>query len=268
MKMVAASKLKRARDQADAAKPYAEKMASIVGSLAANAPQLSVGVASLLTGTGQDKTHLIIVATSDRGLCGGFNHSIIKSAKRKISKLQQDGKIVKLLCIGKRGYDSLKPLYSKEIIAHYSGIGSKGLKFEDANQVAQKILELFEKNGFDFCHIVYNSFQSVISQIVRAEQIIPLAIEDKGGASTNSYEYEPSEDEILNKLLPKNVSIQIYKALLDNNASEQGARMTAMDNATRNSGEIIKKLTLLYNRTRQAHITKELIEIISGAEAI
>lgn len=268
MKMVAASKLKRARDQAEAASPYAHHMENIVKMLAASSEKPHIGQTSLLTGTGKDATHLIIVATSDRGLCGGFNGSIIKAAKRKIEKLEQEGKKVKILCVGKKGYDSLKGFCGNKIVAHFDGIGSKGLKFLDISKMSEKVLELFEEREFDFCHIIFSKFKSVISQIVTVQQLIPLEIQHNSDKITVPYEFEPTEEEILEKLLPKNIAVQIYRALLENIASEQGARMTAMDSATRNSGEIIKKLTLVYNRTRQAYITKELIEIISGAEAI
>lgn len=268
MKMVAASKLKRARDQAEAATPYAQHMENIVKALAAGSEKPHTGQVSLLTGTGKDLTHLVIVATSDRGLCGGFNSSIIKAAKRKLEKLEQTGKNVKLICIGKKSYDSLKSLYAGKIIAHFDGIGSKGLKFTDIGKISEKVLELFEQREFDFCHIIFSKFKSVISQIVTLQQLIPLEIQESSDKIAVPYEFEPTEEEILEKLLPKNIAVQIYRALLENIASEQGARMTAMDSATRNSGEIIKKLTLVYNRTRQAYITKELIEIISGAEAI
>jgi F-type H+-transporting ATPase subunit gamma len=268
MKMVAASKLKRAREQAEASQPYANKMASIVHNLSGGSGEQQLDQVSLLSGTGKDDVHLIIVATSDRGLCGSFNTSIIKSSRRKVSSLLAQGKKVKIICVGKKGYDLLKSQYQSHIIKHYDGLGKKGIKFVEANSIAEVILEQFEKREFDYCHIIYNKFKSVISQILTDQQLIPLHFEGGTAQESSNCDYEPSEEAILENLLPKNVAVQIYHALLENFASEQGARMSAMENATRNSGEIIKELNLLYNRTRQAYITKELIEIISGAEAV
>lgn len=269
MKMVAASKLKRAREQAEAAGPYASRMNAIVRTLAKNAPAANPNEVSLLTGTGSDKTHLIIVATSDRGLCGGFNSSIIKASRKQIDLLIREGKNVKIMCVGKKGYDLLKGQYGKKIILRLDGIGRKGVRFQEASEIAEKVMELFEKGEFDVCTIIFNKFKSAISQILTQQQLVPLSIEEANDNEVSvPYEYEPSEEEILEQLLPKNIAIQMYYSLLENNASEQGARMSAMDNATRNSGEMIKKLNLVYNRTRQAYITKELIEIISGAEAL
>lgn len=270
MKMVAASKLKRSREQAEAAAPYASRMESIVRTLASGA-QTDPNKISLLTGTGKDKTHLVVVATSDRGLCGGFNSSIIKASKKHIDNLLKEGKTVKIFCVGKKGYDILKGQYGNKIISKVDGLGRKGIKFAESSEIAEKILELFEKGEFDVCSIIFNKFKSAITQILTNQQLIPLSIDDASNnneANSIPYDYEPSEEEILEQLLPKNIAIQIYYSLLENNASEQGARMSAMDSATRNSGEMIKKLNLVYNRTRQAYITKELIEIISGAEAL
>lgn len=268
MKMVAASKLKRAREQAEASEPYANRMSMIVRNLAKGSNSSGSEQISLLSGTGKDLIHLIIIATSDRGLCGSFNTSILKSARRKISSLLAQGKKVKIICVGKKSYDLLKSQYQSLIIKHYDGLGKKGIKFAEANSIAEFVLEQFEKGEFDYCHIIYNKFKSVISQILTDQQLVPLHFEQESENSNAVCEYEPTEEEILENLLPKNIAVQIYYALLENFASEQGARMSAMDNATRNSGEIIKELNLLYNRTRQAYITKELIEIISGAEAV
>jgi len=266
MKMVAASKLKRSREKAEAAVPYADKMSKIVTSLATSVTSTPEG-SSLLTGTGQDKTHLVVVITSDRGLCGAFNSSILKAARKKVASLRADGKTVKIMCLGKKGHDLLKGQYKEAIIYYKDGIGKKGVMFEEAHEVGEKILELFETGQFDVCSIIYNKFISVISQLVTDQQVIPLPVPEEK-VEMDPYEYEPEEEEILNQLLPKNISVQCYRALLESSASEQGARMSAMDSATRNSGEMIKDLNLLYNRTRQAYITKELIEIISGAEAV
>lgn len=267
MKMVAASKLKRARDQAEGAMPYASKMANIVQSLASNFDDSGSNL-GLLHGTGNDKQQLIIVITSDRGLCGGFNSSIVKYMKRKLDTLRSEGKKFQLIFIGKKGYDLLRPYYKDDIVGHYSGLGRKGLKFAELNEIVEQVLGMFDESKFDICSVVFNKFKSVISQIVTDKQLIPLELPVNENQGLKVYDYEPSEEEILEKLLPKNVAVQIFYALLESIASEQGARMTAMDNATRNSGEMIKKLQLLYNRTRQAYITKELIEIISGAKAV
>ncbi len=267
MKMVAASKLKHAREKAEAAAPYADKMAGIVMSLAAGSEHPANSEPSLLTGTGKDRTHLILVVTSDRGLCGAFNSSIIKASRRKIESLVASSKDVKVICLGKKGYDLLKGQYGSRIVMHKDGIGRKGVRFAEAQEIAEKLLEMFEMKQFDVCNIIYNKFKSVISQIVTDQQIIPLEVPAEKSAPA-PYDYEPEEEEILKSLLPKNVAVQAYRALLESSASEHGARMSAMDSATRNSGEMIKRLNLQYNRTRQAYITKELIEIISGAEAV
>ena len=267
MKMVAAAKLRRAKDAAEAARPYAEAMERMMNSLAASVPQGSDGP-PLLSGTGKQDTHLVVVATSDRGLCGGFNSTIVRSARRKIRELQVSGKQVKIVCVGRKGFEQLQGEFGKLIIAR-PDIKAKKVAYSDAENVARLITEKFHAGEFDVAHVVYNKFKSAISQIVTWQQVIPLALPETGAdANQTPYECEPDENEILAELLPKNLGVQIYKALLENAASEQGARMTAMDNATRNAGDMIKKLNLKYNRTRQAAITKELIEIISGAEAV
>lgn len=272
MKMVAASKLRRAQDQALAARPYAEMMDKMVSSLSGESEALDTPL-PLLSGTGKDHVHLVVVATSDRGLCGGFNSSIVKEARRTIQSLLNKGKEIKIICIGRKGRDQLRRDFSSHIIENIFDIGKPRLSFDDAQNITDKILTLFHEQAFDVCTIVYNKFKSAISQEVQVQQLIPL---QKGAseakvASENLqalYEFEPGPGEVLESLLPRNLSIQVYRALLENAASEQGARMAAMDNATRNAGDMIKKLTLTYNRARQAYITKELIEIISGAEAL
>jgi len=272
MKMVAAAKFRRAQEQALAARPYAERMARVLGSLA-SATAGGDGP-SLLAGTGKDQVHLVIVATSDRGLCGGFNSSIVRGARQFIRQLVADGKQVKILAVGRKGGDQLRRDYARLIIDTISDVGKKRLAFSDAQGVAQKVLALYDAGEFDVATLFYNRFKSAISQIVTKQQLIPFPVEEKtegapaGDAALAVYEFEPDEQEILADLLPRNLAIQIFRALLENAASEQGARMTAMDNATRNAGDMIKRLTLQYNRTRQAAITKELIEIISGAEAL
>ena len=268
MKMVAASKLRRAQENAEKGRPYSEKMNNIILNLSSsisdkeNAPKL-------LKGTGQDKTHLCIVMTSDRGLCGGFNSNIIKKSKIYFQKILNENKILKIITVGSKGYDQLKRQYKDNIIERLSFKESKNINYFDANKVGMKIIEKFEKGEFDICTIFYNQFKNVITQIPQEQQIIPLKSETKKDETQNeSYEFEPEEDEILSNLLPKNISTQIFKAMLENSASEQGSRMSAMDNATRNAGEMVDKLTIEYNRSRQAAITKELIEIISGAESL
>ena len=223
----------------------------------------------LLIGSGEDKVHLCIVMTSDRGLCGGFNTNIIKKAKSYFQKILGEGKSLKIITVGSKGYDQLKRQYKKNIIEKLSFKDSKNINYFDANKVGKIIIEKFEKEEFDVCTIFYNQFKNVITQIPQEQQIIPLKTENEKDQTNNeSYEFEPEEDEILSNLLPKNISTQIFKAMLENSASEQGSRMTAMDNATRNAGEMVDKLTIQYNRSRQAAITKELIEIISGAESL
>src|SRR5690242_5470080 len=271
MKMVAASRLRRAQEQAEAARPYATRMNRMLGSLAANLKG-QANAPRLLAGTGKDQTHLIVVATSDRGLAGGFNASILRDARRQVRELQGEGKTVKLLTIGRKGRDSLRRDSSRLVVQSFTDVGRPKLTFEAAHGVAERLLELFEAGEFDVCTIIFNRFRSAISQIVTRQQLIPFAPpkaeENAATASGAIYEFEPEESEILGELLPRNLAVQIFTALLENTASEQGARMTAMDNATRNAGDMIDRLTITYNRSRQAAITKELIEIISGAEAL
>jgi F-type H+-transporting ATPase subunit gamma len=270
MKMVSAAKLRRAQEQAEAARPYAERMERVLGRLAAAAAGKD-GAPALLAGNGKDQTHLIVVMSSDRGLCGGFNSSIARGARKLARDLKTQGKTIKILCIGRKGRDQLRREFPSEIIGTVEDIGKPKLKYAAAEAVAIRILGMFEHGEFDVCEIVYNRFKSAMTQIVTVQQLIPFAPaaanenDPSGGAY---YEFEPDELEILSSLLPKNLGMQIFKALLENNASEQGARMTAMDSATRNAGDMINKLTITYNRSRQAAITKELIEIISGAEAV
>ncbi len=268
MKMVAAAKLRRAQESAEKGRPYSEKMNNVILNLSSgisdkeNAPKL-------LSGTGNDKVHLCVVVTSDRGLCGGFNSNIIKKAKSYFSQILSEGKELKIITVGSKGNDQLKRMYGDKIIENISFKESKNANYFDADKVGKLVIDKFESSEFDICIIFYNQFKNVITQIPKAQQIIPLNSEDsEENTSEESYEFEPDEDEILNNLLPKNISTQIFKAMLENSASEQGSRMSAMDNATRNAGEMVDKLTIQYNRSRQAAITKELIEIISGAESL
>ena len=267
MKMVAAAKLRRAQESAEKGRPYSEKMNNII-------LNLSIGISDkenapkLLSGSGNDKVHLCVVMTSDRGLCGGFNSNIIKKAKSYFVKLEEEGKDLKIITVGSKGNDQLKRAYGNKIIANISFKESKHANYFDAEKVGKMVIEKFEAEEFDVCTIFYNQFKNVITQIPQAQQIIPLNNEGEENSSEESYEFEPDEDEILSNLLPKNISTQIFKAMLENSASEQGSRMSAMDNATRNAGEMVDKLTIEYNRSRQAAITKELIEIISGAESL
>jgi F-type H+-transporting ATPase subunit gamma len=266
MQMVAAAKLRRAQSAAEAARPYAERMAQVLGNIASG---ITVGPETprLMGGTGADRTHLLIVCTAERGLCGAFNSSIARLAREHIARLQREGKAVKIICVGKKGHDILRRLYGSLIIDVVDLRSVRHLGFEDADAIAQRIIERFEAGEFDVATLFYSRFRSVIAQVPTAQQIIPAQVETGAGVDA-SYDYEPGEGEILETLLPRNVTVQIFRALLENAASEQGARMSAMDNATRNAGDMIKKQTQLYNRTRQAMITKELIEIISGAEAL
>lgn len=271
MKMVAASKLRRAQAAAEAARPYAERMEKVLSGLAASV-QKDPGAPRLLTGTGQDKTHLLIVATSERGLCGGFNTSIVRAARARIEALKAEGKTVKILCLGKKGFAQLKRLYQPLILDVVDFSQVRRVGFADVQPVAERVLTMFDDGEFDVATIFYARFKSALTQIVTAQQLIPAEFMGEEAEPLTSggavYEFEPDEKEILASLLPRNVAVQIFRATLENAASEQGARMTAMDSATRNAGEMIGKLTLKYNRTRQAAITKELIEIISGAEAL
>jgi F-type H+-transporting ATPase subunit gamma len=268
MKMVAASKLRRAQSAAEQARPYAARMERMLGALAASMAGQS-GVPALLAGTGRDQVHLIIAVTGDRGLCGGFNSSIVRSVRQLTQNLQAQGKTVKIMPVGRKGRDQLKRDYASLLMTGWEDIGKRGVSFVEADQITSQVISLFEQGAFDVCTVVYNRFQSVISQIVTRQALIPLpAPEATVDASGALYEFEPSEEAILAELLPRNLAIQMFRALLESSASEQGARMSAMDNATRNAGDMLNKLTIKYNRSRQAQITKELIEIISGAEAL
>ncbi len=277
MKMVAAAKLRRAQEQAIAARPYAERMERMLGSVAASVAGVA-GAPPLLVGTGADARHLVVVATSDRGLCGGFNSTIVREARSFIRALQADGKEVMILCVGRKGRTQLARDFGALIVDTVENVGRPRLGFDDAQGIAGVVLGMFDDGTIDVCTIIYNRFVSAISQIVTRQQLIPFAAPEAAAneneapeqaTSSNAvYEYEPDEAEILAELLPLNLSVQVFRALLENNASEQGARMAAMDSATRNAGDMIDRLTLNYNRTRQAAITSELIEIISGAEAV
>ncbi len=267
MKMVAAAKLRKAQESAEKGRPYSEKMNNIILNLS-NGISDKENTSKLLSGTGDDKVHLCVVMTSDRGLCGGFNSNIIKKAKSYFSKISAEGKEFKIITVGSKGNDQLKRVYGEKIIENISFKESKNANYFDADKVGKMIIEKFEAGEFDVCTIFYNQFKNVITQIPQAQQIVPLNNEEDENNSDESYEFEPDEDEILSNLLPKNISTQIFKAMLENSASEQGSRMSAMDNATRNAGEMVDKLTIEYNRSRQAAITKELIEIISGAESL
>ena len=271
MQMVAAAKLRRAQTAAEAARPYSSRMDAVLANLSA-AMEGRDGAPELMVGNGKDQIHLLIVATAERGLCGGFNSSIARLAREKARSLKADGKDVKILCVGKKGYDALRMEFSPIIIDTISFREVKNIGFENAQMVGEKVLTMFDAGEFDIATLFYSEFQSVLTQIPTAQQIIPPQAAAKDGAETEGdpvfYDYEPDETEILEDLLPRNISVQIFRALLENGASEQGARMSAMDNATRNAGEMIDKLSLTYNRQRQAQITSELIEIISGAEAL
>jgi F-type H+-transporting ATPase subunit gamma len=270
MQMVAAAKLRRAQAAAEAARPYAERIEKVLINLAGG---VSSGAPVLLSGNGRDETHLLIVATAERGLCGAFNSSIVRLAREHITRLQGQGKTVKILCVGKKGYDQLRRQYEKHIVELIELRGVRQLGFDNGDAIGRKVIEMFEQGEFDVATLFFSQFKSVIQQIPTAQQLIPaqIPVNENAEAASGpqpSYEYEPGQDEILETLLPRNISVQIFRALLENAASEQGARMSAMDNATRNAGDMIKKQTTLYNRSRQAIITKELIEIISGAEAL
>jgi F-type H+-transporting ATPase subunit gamma len=272
MQMVAAAKLRRAQSAAEAARPYASRMETVLANLA-TALQGREGGPPLMVGTGKDAVHLLVVCTAERGLCGAFNSAIVRLAREHINRLLADGKQVKILCVGRKGSDQLKRLYAPLIIETIEFKGVRQLSFEHAEKVSDKIRELYSAGVFDVATLFFSRFRSVISQIPTAQQIIPATIPAEAASQEAAlggavYEYEPDEAEILTELLPLNITVQVFKALLENAASEQGARMSAMDNATRNAGDMIGRLTLNYNRTRQAMITKELIEIISGAEAL
>jgi len=270
MQMVAASNLRRAQEAAEAARPYAEKMNAVIASLAGGFKD-NPGAPALLAGTGKDEVHLVIVATADRGLCGAFNTNIVRRARSHIQSLERAGKVVKILCVGRKGRDQLKRLYARHIIDTVDFVGVKRIGFANAAAIGRRVLDMFAAGEFDVASIVYSEFKSVIRQVPTLHQLIPAVVEEAGplsGPQGNVYEYEPDEGAILADLLPRNVNVQIFRALLENVAGEFGAKMAAMDSATRNAGEVIDNLTLQYNRTRQAMITKELIEIISGAEAL
>ena len=271
MQMVAAAKLRRAQEAAEAARPYAERMDRVLANLSAGMIGRSDAPA-LLAGTGNDQVHLVIVATADRGLCGGFNSSIARLARQNINRLIGEGKTVKILTVGRKGHDALKRDFGDKIVKSYEFTGIRQIGFAQAEDIAKTVLELFEGGEFDVATLFYSKFVNVVSQIPTAQQIIPASLPDAGEGSVDLggavYEYEPEESEILEELLPRNLSVQIFRALLENVAGEFGAKMSAMGNATRNAGDMIKQLNVTYNRSRQAMITKELIEIISGAEAL
>ena len=273
MKMVAAAKLRRAQEGAEAARPYALRMEGMVAAIA-SAVGDPAGAPKMLSGTGSDQVHLLVACTADRGLCGGFNGSIVRETRARARKLKADGKTVKILCVGKKARDLLRRDMRADIVETFEGIGRRGVVYSDAETVAAKITEMFEAGEFDVCTVIFNRFKSAMTQIVTRQQLIPFqgAKKDEDAQAAAGpkaiYIYEPEEEEILADLLPRNLAVQIFQALLESAASEHGARMTAMDSATRNAGDMIGRLTLTYNRTRQAFITKELIEIISGAEAL
>ena len=269
MQMVAAAKLRRAQDSAEASRPYTERFNSVLGALA-SANAAGSGGPQLLVGTGKDQTHLLVVMTAERGLCGGFNSNIAKLAKSHALKLLEQGKTVKILTVGKKGRDVVKRDLGKHFVDHIDLSEIKSIRYTDAQAISKSILERFTAGEFDIATLFYSKFVNVVTQIPTAQQVIPASFDDEEGTKTESlnYEYEPTEEEILADLLPRGVGTQIFAALLENGASEQGARMSAMDNATRNAGDMIDKLTIQYNRSRQAVITNELIEIISGAEAL
>jgi len=273
MQMVAASKLRRAQVAAEAARPYAERMDKVLGHIAASVAGLE-SAPPLLRGTGSDRVHLLLVCTAERGLCGPFNSAIVRLARERTNALIAQGKEVKLFCVGRKGYEQLKRQYERLIIEHIELRSVRTLGFVNAEDIADRILRLYAEGAFDVCTLFFSRFKSVIAQIPTAQQIIPPVLEAAAakaadeGADGAVYDYEPDEEEILAQILPRNIAVQIFRALLENNASFYGSQMSAMDNATRNAGEMIRKQTLRYNRTRQAMITKELIEIISGAEAL
>jgi F-type H+-transporting ATPase subunit gamma len=269
MQMVASSKLRRARAAAEAARPYASRMDAVLGNIAASV----VGVDTaprLLRGTGSDQKHLLLVCTAERGLCGPFNTAIVRLARERAGALTAEGKEVKFFCVGRKGYDQLRRVYPKQIVELVDLRAVRILRYENAVSIAEKIIALFDKFEFDICTLFYSRFRSVIAQVPTAQQIIPPVFEEKSSNALEGaiYEFEPDAEDILHDLLPRNVAVQIFRALLENAASFYGAQMSAMDNATRNAGDMIRQQTLTYNRTRQAMITKELIEIISGAEAL
>ena len=270
MKMVAAAKLRRAQEAAEAARPYSQRMSAVLANIA-KAEGGGADAPALMTGTGSDRVHLLVVCTAERGLCGGFNSQIARAARDHIRRLLSEGKTVKIICVGKKGFDILRREFANLIIDRVDLREVKKISYVNAEEIARKVMTLFEKGEFDVCTLFYSEFKSVISQIPTALQLIPAVAPDVGEAADDSaaiYEYEPDPSAILGDLIPRNITVQIFRSLLENVAGEMGAKMSAMDNATRNAGEMINKLTLNYNRQRQAQITKELIEIISGAEAL
>jgi F-type H+-transporting ATPase subunit gamma len=269
MQMVAASKLRRAQAAAEAARPYATQIDKVLGNIAASVAGLE-SAPRLLRGSGSDNVHLLVVCTAERGLCGPFNTAIVRLARERAIALMNDGKEVKILCVGRKGFDQLKRTFARQIVELVDLRSVRTLHFENAEMIADKIIGLFDKFEFDVCTLFYSRFRSVIAQVPTALQIIPPTFEAKAAAALGGavYEFEPDEEDILKELLPRNIAVQVFRALLENSASFYGAQMSAMDNATRNAGDMIRKQTLTYNRTRQAMITKELIEIISGAEAV
>jgi len=266
MQMVAAAKLRRAQSAAEAARPFAERMDAVLGSLASGMTT-SADTPLLLSGNGRDQKHLLLVCTGERGLCGAFNTSIVRFARERALALTAQGKDVAFFCVGRKGYDQIRRQFPNQIVELVDLRAVRTLGFTNAQDIAEKVISLFNKGSFDVCTLFYAQFKSVIAQVPTAQQIIPATFEAKPGVAT-VYDYEPEESEILADLLPRNIAVQVFRALLENQASFYGSQMSAMDNATRNAGDMIKKQTLLYNRTRQAMITKELIEIISGAEAL
>ncbi len=269
MQMVAASKLRRAQTAAEAARPFAERMDRVLGRIAGSVSDVSAAP-KLLAGTGSDRVHLLLVCTGERGLCGPFNSAIVRLARERANTLAAEGKEVKIFCVGRKGSEQLKRNFEKQIIETVELRGVRQIGFTNAEDIAKRILALYEEGAFDVCTLFFSRFKSVIAQLPTAQQIIPAQVpqEEEANGAGGSYEFEPEQDELLDELLPRNVAVQIFRALLENNASFYGAQMSAMDNATRNAGDMIRKQTLAYNRTRQAMITKELIEIISGAEAL
>ena len=267
MKMVAASKLKRAQTQAEAARPYAERMERMLAALAVSAAG-SPGAPRLLVGTGSDRVHLLVVVTADRGLAGAFNTNVGRRTRDVIRRLEGEGKQVRVITVGRKGRDYLRREFAERIVGEYSFANKKRVEFSDVNEVAARISAMLDEGAFDVCTVIYNRFVSVISQVPTEAQLIPLPLPETQAEAGAQYEFEPGEEDILQALLPRNMAIQLFRALIESAAGEQGARMTSMDNATRNAGDMINRLTLNYNRTRQANITRELIEIISGAEAV
>ena len=270
MKMVAAAKLRRAQDAAESGRPYSTRMRQVIGNLASKADAASAP--QLLVGNGKDQTHLLVVMSADRGLCGGFNGTVTRQTRAEVARLRAENKTVKLLMVGRKSADALRREFGDLYLDHYEGLQGTSVSYSDAAKIADTIRTGFEAGGFDVCTLIFNKFKNAITQEITLTQLIPAEVDNSdvadGDAATVSYEYEPEEDELLASLLPRNLSTQMYGALLESSAAELAARMTAMDNATRNAGELIDRLTLVYNRTRQANITSELIEIISGAEAI